>query len=101
MTDDDYKSKIAFLTKELILYQQRAARAQFEVKAAISVARGSLTESQELLRKVDVGTLRLIRRIRPPGEFGMLPFEPWMITRWRQHSGRMIRPPARCLHTHL
>jgi hypothetical protein len=57
MTDDEDKSGVAFLARELIVYQQRAARAQSDVRIAILVAGKSLTESFELLRKVD-GLLR-------------------------------------------
>jgi hypothetical protein len=51
MRDDEYKSNVAFLVKELTHYQQRPIRAQSEMRDAISVARESLTESFALLRK--------------------------------------------------
>jgi hypothetical protein len=57
MTDDEDKSGVAFLARELIVYQQRVARAQSDVRIAILVASKSLTESFELLRRVD-GLLR-------------------------------------------
>jgi hypothetical protein len=52
-SEDQYRWSLEFLAKELFLAQQRLAHAQAEVKVSIWFVRKSLTESLELLRKID------------------------------------------------
>jgi hypothetical protein len=51
--EDQYKWSFEFLAKELSLAQQRLVYAQTEVKVGIWLVRKSLTESSEVLRKID------------------------------------------------
>jgi hypothetical protein len=50
---DEYRSNIAFLCRELTVCQQRVAHAQSKIKMDIRTACKLLSESFELLRRVD------------------------------------------------
>jgi hypothetical protein len=62
---DDYKPDIKSLSRELILYRQRAIHAQSEVNVAIYVARRLLSELSGLLRRADSFDLGATTRAGP------------------------------------
>jgi hypothetical protein len=61
MRDEECRSNIALLSKELILCQQRVSQAHSEINIGICITRKLLSESFELLKKLDAHSPKLER----------------------------------------